>query len=76
VVGGTVRTASLAGLLGVGASVALMRGLGSILGANVSIDTGIYAAGLVVVIAASAIAALIPATRAIRLNPSNALRAE
>jgi predicted permease len=76
VVGGTVRTASIAAVFGLAASVAMMRALGSILGVNVSIGTGVYAAGLVVVIAASAVAALIPATRAIRLNPSNALRAE
>jgi predicted permease len=76
VVGGTVRTASIAALFGVGASVAMMRVLGSILGARVSIDVAVYAAGLLVVIAASALAALIPATRAIRLNPSHALRAE
>jgi predicted permease len=76
VVGGTVRTASIAALCGLAASVAMMRALGSIIGTNVSIHTGVYAAGIAVVIAASAVAALIPATRAIRLNPSHALRAE
>ena len=76
VVGDTVRTALVAAALGAIATVALIRGAGVLLGVAPSIDLSIYAAGVAVVVLAAAAAALVPAMRAIHLNPSIALRAE
>lgn len=76
VVGGTIRIAIVAALIGLAATIGLIRGASAIFGIVPVIDVWIYVAGVVVVVAASAAASLLPATRAIRLNPSTALRSE
>jgi predicted permease len=76
VVGGTVRTAIIAAVVGLAATAGLVRGASAILGVAPSVDAWIYGSGAVVVVAASAAAALLPALRAIRINPATALRSE
>ena len=76
VVGGTVRIAVAAAIIGLAATIGLIRGASAVLGIVPVINPWIYGAGVVVVVAASATAALLPAMRAIRLNPSMALRSE
>jgi predicted permease len=77
VVGDTVRTAFIAAALGVTATVATIRGaVAALLGVTPVVDPPIYAAGVAVVVLAAAAASLVPAMRAIHLNPSIALRAE
>jgi putative ABC transport system permease protein len=76
VVGGTVRIAIAAAVIGLAATIGLIRGASAVFGIVPVINPWIYGAGVVVVVAASAFAALLPAMRAIRLNPSMALRSE
>ena len=76
VVGGTLRTAIVASLIGLVATVGLIRAGAAVLGVVPVIRPGIYATGVAVVVLASAAASLLPALRAIRINPANALRAD
>lgn len=76
VVGGTIRTAIVAAAIGLAATVGLIRAASAVLGLVPVIDIWTYGAGAVVVVAAAAVASLVPALSAIRLNPSTALRTE
>jgi hypothetical protein len=76
VVGHTVSTALIAAAVGLATTVVVIRGAGALLHVVPVIDVRIYAAGVAVVVVASALASLIPALRAIRLDPSAALRTE
>jgi predicted permease len=76
VVSNAIRTATLAAVLGLFGTAGIMRGIAAISGLNPVISPSIYIAGAVIVVVAAAIASLIPATRATKLDPSAALRAE
>lgn len=76
VVSNAIRTATLAAVLGLLGTVGVIRGIAAISGLRPVISPSIYIAGAVIVVVAAAIASLIPATRATKLDPSAALRAE
>jgi predicted permease len=76
VVGSTVRTGFFAAAFGLAATVAAIRGASAVFDIVPVIGLGIYATSVFVVVLASAVAALLPAMRAVRLNPAIALRAE
>ena len=76
VVGDAIRTATLAAALGLLGTVGIMRGIAAITGLRPIISPSIYTAGVVIVIVAAAMATLIPAMRATKLDPSAALRAD
>jgi predicted permease len=76
VVGGTLRTAIIATAIGLAATAGAIRAGSAAIGIVPAVDLWIYAAGAFVVVAATAAASLLPAMKAIRVNPSAALRAE
>jgi predicted permease len=73
-----VRLSAMGVVVGAALALAAMKALSSAIHMrNVSIvDAGAFAAAITVVIAAATLAAYIPARRATRINPSQALRAE
>jgi predicted permease len=72
------RLAALGMMIGVALAFAVMKALSSAIHMrNVSIvDAGAFAAAVLLVSAAAALAAYVPARRATRINPSQALRAD
>jgi predicted permease len=72
------RLAALGMTIGVALAFAVMKALSSVIHMrNVSIvDGGAFAAAVLLVSAAAALAAYVPARRATRINPSQALRAD
>jgi len=72
------RLAGLGMVIGVALAFAVMKGLSSVIHMrNVSIvDAGAFAAAVLLVSAAAAVAAFVPARRATRIDPSQALRAD
>jgi hypothetical protein len=72
------RLAGLGMAIGVALAFAVMKGLSSVVHMrNVSIvDAGAFAAAVLLVSAAAAVAAFVPARRATRIDPSQALRAD
>ena len=76
VVSNAIRTATLAAVLGLFGTAGIMRGIAAISGLRPVISPSIYTAGALIVVVAAAIASLIPAMRATKLDPSAALRAD
>jgi predicted permease len=76
VVSDAIRTATLAAVLGLCGTAGIMRGIAAISGLRPVISPSIYTVGAVIVVVAAAIASLIPAMRATKLDPSAALRAD
>jgi ABC-type antimicrobial peptide transport system permease subunit len=72
------RLAALGMMIGLALAFAVMKALSSAIHMrNVSIvDAGAFAAAVLLVSAAAALAAYVPARRATRINPSQALRAD
>jgi predicted permease len=72
------RLAALGMTIGVALAFAVMKALSSVIQMrNVSVvDTGAFAVAVLLVSAAAALAAYVPARRATRINPSQALRAD
>src|SRR5206468_4131642 len=76
VVSNAIRTATVAAVLGLLGTAGIMRGIAAISNLRPVISLPIYTAGAVIVVVAAAIASLIPAMRATKLDPSAALRAD
>ena len=72
------RLAALGMAIGVALAFAVMKALSSVIqNRNVSVvDAGAFAAAVLLVSAAAALAAFVPARRASRIDPSQALRAD
>jgi ABC-type antimicrobial peptide transport system permease subunit len=62
--------------LGLGGAAVLTRFMKSLLYGVSSLDVGTYVLGAVALLAAAALAAYLPARRATRVDPMQALRAE
>jgi putative ABC transport system permease protein len=76
VVGEGLALAFAGGLLGVGAAFALSRGLGALLFETAPGDPATYAGMAAVVLGAALLAGVLPARRAMRVDPAVALRAD
>ena len=76
VVGNAIRTGDPGCGCGAAGTAGIMRGIAAVSGLKPVVSPSIYAAGAVIVVVAAAIASLIPAMRATKLDPSAALRAD
>jgi len=76
VVGQGLTLAAAGVVLGVGGALAATRLLEGLLFAISATDPGVYATLAAVILVVSAIASLVPARRAMRVDPITALRAE
>jgi ABC-type antimicrobial peptide transport system permease subunit len=76
VLGGSLRRAAAGVLLGLGGAAALTRLMASQLYATSPLEPGVLAGGALLVVAVAAAATWLPARRATRVDPLQALRAE